>query len=221
MKNLEYNWLTIFRIQIIIAVFFISQIASAQCTSSTISGYTVASTPTTCSANGKITVTIPSSLDCSNWIAEIVKQGGGNSTVAIPQTGGAVEFTSLGTGNYSLRLTNGTVSINHPQTINVSTTYVDMVYSFSSTPPSCSNTNTGTVTATINAGTGTGPFVFTLVSPTQGTIVSPPQASRSYTFTGTRGGETVTLSITDQVNGVAGYAIARCRYSSDCGRGYY
>lgn len=213
MKNLEYNWLTIFRIQIIIAVFFISQIASAQCTSSTISGYTVASTPTTCSANGKITVTIPSSLDCSNWIAEIVKQGGGNSTVAIPQTGGAVEFTSLGTGNYSLRLTNGTVSINHPQTINVSTTYVDMVYSFSSTPPSCSNTNTGTVTATINAGTGTGPFVFTLVSPTQGTIVSPPQASRSYTFTGTRGGETVTLSITDQVNGVAGCEITATRPS--------
>lgn len=211
MKNLEYNWLTIFRIQFIIAVFFISQIASAQCNN--ISGYTVVKTNTTCSANGTIKITIPNSIDCTGWVAEIVKQGGGTSTASIPQTGGDVIFTSLGVGNYSLRFTDGTTSITHPQTITITTTYVDMTYSFSTAAPTCPNSLDGTLTATVGAGTGTGPFVFTLVSPSLGTFTSAPQSSRSYTFTGLKGGENVNLSITDKVNGDTGCEITVNRFN--------
>lgn len=211
MIHLKFNSLSILKFFFIILFLFISQIVAAQCNN--ISGYTVVKTNTTCSANGTIKITIPNSIDCTGWVAEIVKQGGGTSTALIPQTGGDVIFTSLGVGNYSLRFTDGTTSITHPQTITITTTYVDMTYSFSTAAPTCPNSLDGTLTATVGAGTGIGPFVFTLVSPSLGTFTSAPQTSRSYTFTGLRGGENVSLSITDKVNGDTGCEITVNRFN--------
>ena len=197
-----------------VAIFFlfISQLVSAQCTTT---NFTVAKSNANCSSNGKITVTIPTSTDCSGWIAELVKQGGGgSSSINFPATGGVIDFTSLGPGNYDLRLTNGTTSINYSgNPIAITSTYVDMTYSFATAPPSCPNSSDATVTATIGAGKGTGPFVYKLTRADGTVLTSTPQASRTYTFTGLRGNENVSLAITDQINGGPGCEVTVFRPS--------
>lgn len=191
---------------LIVTLLLFSHNSFAQCNTT---GFTVQSTNTTCSANGTIKVTIPTSTDCTGWIAEIVKQGGGSSSINFPLTGGQIIFSSLGIGSYDLRLTNGVTSIDYPSNpIVISSNYVDMRYSFSTSAlPSCPNAEDAQVTATITSGTGIGPFIFKLVSPTQGTFVSPPQTSRKYTFTGLKGGQNVDLSITDKIDSSSGCEI--------------
>lgn len=194
-------------------IYFFSQQIIAQCS---LTDFTVQKTNTTCSANGTIKVSIPATKECTAWVAELVKQGGGISTINIPQTGGDIEFASLGVGNYNLRLTNGKTSIDYRSNpINIATNYVDMRYVFTNSAPSCPNSLDATVTATIASGTGKGPFVFKLVSPTQGTFVSLPQTSRTYTFSGLRGGQKVDLSITDQIDSRTGCEITVNRPSYD------
>ncbi len=214
MKNTIFKWNRMLRKNVALAIFFlfISQLVGAQCTTT---NFTVAKTNASCSSNGKITVTIPTSTDCTGWIAELVKQGGGgSSSVNFPVTGGAIDFNSLGPGNYDLRLTNGTTSINYSgNPIAITSNYVDMTYSFSTAPPSCPNSSDATVTATIGAGKGTGPFVYKLTRADGTVLTSTPQASRTYTFTGLKGNENVSLAITDQINGAAGCEVTVFRPS--------
>lgn len=193
----------------LLVTFFISHVGFSQCTTT---DFTVTKVNGTCFSNGSITVTVPTSTDCSAWVAVVNRPSDGFSNqLNIPTTGGSVTFSSLPPGSYSVSLANGFQTINYSNNpIAVTTSYVNMNISVTSTAPTCQNTATGyapngTLTTTVANGTGIGPFVYTLVSSNGSQTFT--SALRSYTFSGVPGGEQVNISVTDQAGGSPGCSV--------------
>lgn len=130
LKSKNYLYLLFFNL-------FVFNLNFAQCDTP---NFTVTKINGTCQSNGSIAVTVPSSLDCSGWIAELVRTSDGNSTqLSIPTNGGTITFTSLTPNNYNVFLTNGITTFSYTQNpVNISTSYVPMTVSTTSTAPSCS-----------------------------------------------------------------------------------
>ena len=69
-----------------------SQESYAQCNTT---GFTVTKTTGTCFSNATLTVKVPTSTNCSGWVAEIVKTPGGTPIqLSVQAGGGDVTFTS-------------------------------------------------------------------------------------------------------------------------------
>ncbi|WP_353168379.1 hypothetical protein, partial [Flavobacterium sp.] len=189
----------------VIVTLFISFIGFSQCNTA---NFTVTKVNGTCFSNGSITVAVPTSTDCSAWVAEIVKTAAGSTPIAltVPITGGNVLFSSLTAGNYNISLSNGFTTVQYANNpVVLTSSYVNMSVSSTTIPPACTNTSPGYIpngTLTANITGGTGPFFYKLI-----TSVSTQTATstlRTYTFNDVPGGEQVTLQVTDQVNGTPG-----------------
>jgi uncharacterized repeat protein (TIGR01451 family)/gliding motility-associated-like protein len=171
----------------------------AQCTS--VTSFTLSSQNATCTANGSITITVPtlSSGNYCVWTAQITRTGSNAVVQNIPAAGGDLVFSSLLPGEYTILLTDGNTELTHPN-VTITTSYVTMAVSSSSVAPSCSSSLDGTLT--VNVANGVGPFVYTVTSQfgTQTHIT----ANRSHTFGNMGAGETVGITVTDQVNGQSG-----------------
>ena len=107
--------------------------------------FTVSKVDGTCFSNASITVNVPSSTDCSSWIAVINRPlDGFSSQLNIPTTGGSVTFNSLPPGSYNVSLSNGFQTINYSgNPLAVATSYVNMSISATSNPPTCQNSAFG------------------------------------------------------------------------------
>ena len=177
----------------------------AQCNTA---NFTVSNTNGTCFSNASITVTVPTSTDCSQWVAEIVKTTAGSTPIVltVPTTGGNVLFSSLTAGSYNISLSNGFTTVQYASNpVVLTSSYVNMSVSSTSNPPVCTNTSPGYApngTLTANVTGGTGPFFYQLI--TSFSTQTGTSASRSFTFNNVPGGEQVNLQVTDQVNGTAG-----------------
>jgi len=181
----------------------------AQCNTT---NFTVTSTNGTCFSNGTITVSVPTSTDCSAWVAVINRPSDGFSTeLNIPNEGGSVTFNSLPPGSYNVSMSNGFETISHPNNpVAVTTSYVNMSISATSSPPTCWNSAPGyspdgTLTINVANGTGIGPFVYTIVA-SNGTQTFT-SSSRTMTFNTIPGGEAVNISVTDQASGTTGCSV--------------
>ncbi|CAN1578545.1 hypothetical protein MCERE19_04362 [Spirosomataceae bacterium] len=183
----------------------------AQCNTA---NFTVTTTNGTCFSNGSITVNVPTSTDCTTggWIAEIIKLPSGTPiTQSVPTTGGAIIFNALQAGSYSVSLSNGFTTVPFASNpVALTTSYVNMNVSTSSTAPSCRNdapgyTPNGSLTINVANGTGLGPFLYSVTSST-GTQ-SFTSSSRSNTFSNMPGAEQVSISVTDLANNDAGCAV--------------
>ncbi|MCZ8228129.1 hypothetical protein, partial [Flavobacterium sp.] len=181
----------------------------AQCNTA---NFTVTQTNGTCFSNGSITVNVPASTNCSDWTAEIIKLPSGTPIQqSVPTTGGAVVFSALQAGSYQVTLSNPFTTV--PYTSNpvvLTTSYVNMNISTSSTAPTCRNnapgyTPNGTLTINVANGTGLGPFLYSVTSST-GTQ-SFTSSNRSYTFSNMPGAEQVNISVTDLANNDSGCAV--------------
>jgi hypothetical protein len=158
----------------------------AQCNTA---NFTVTTTNGTCFSNGSITVNVPTSTDCTTggWIAEIIKLPSGTPiTQSVPTTGGAIIFNALQAGSYSVSLSNGFTTVPFASNpVALTTSYVNMNVSTSSTAPTCRNdapgyTPNGSLTINVANGTGLGPFLYSVTSST-GTQ-SFTSSNRSNTF---------------------------------------
>jgi hypothetical protein len=189
------------KIALVIMTFFVSSLSIAQCN---VNSFTATRTNGTCIANGSISVQVPGAVTCTNWIAILTPPSGSEQTLSIPANGGPVVFNSLPAGSYTIRLTNGSSTIQNPTNpISVTTTYVPMSITSTNTAPLCpqigsasSPSITGTLTINANTG-GLGPFLYSVTS-SQGTQTFGPTAVRSHTFTNLVGGEQVSFTVTDQ-----------------------
>jgi gliding motility-associated-like protein len=188
-----------------LVTLFVSLVGFSQCNTA---NFIVTKVNGTCFSNGSITVTVPTSTDCSAWVAEVVKTSSGSTpvTLTVPTTGGNVLFSSLTAGNYNISLSNGFTTLQYANNpVALTSSYVNMGVSSTSNPPVCTNTSPGYApngTLTANVTGGTGPFFYKLI-----TSVSTQTATsslRTYTFNNVPGGEQVTLQVTDQVNGTPG-----------------
>ena len=177
----------------------------AQCNTA---NFTVTKINGTCFSNASITVTVPTSSDCSQWVAEIVKTTAGSTPIVltVPTTGGNVLFSSLTAGSYNISLSNGFTTVQYASNpVVLTSSYVNMSVSSTSNPPVCTNSSPGYApngTLTANVTGGTGPFFYQLI--TSFSTQTGTSASRSFTFNNVPGGEQVNLQVTDQVNGTAG-----------------
>lgn len=168
--------------------------------------YTVTDEDGTCTSNGKIIISVPvltGSATYGTWTAQITRSGSNPVAQNVPSQGGEVIFNSLLPGNYSVLLTNGTTTLNYASNpVVITTSYVTMAVSATNTAPSCSGAQDGTLTVNIANNTGVGPFQYTVTSQfgTQTQSIS----SRSATFQNMRGGENVTIVVTDLVNNQTG-----------------
>lgn len=173
-----------------------------------LTSYTVSDIDGTCTSNGSITISVPvltGSATYGTWTAQITRSGSNPSPVAqnVPSQGGEVIFNSLLPGNYSVLLTNGTTTLNYASNpVVITTSYVTMAVSATNTAPSCSGAQDGTLTVNIANNTGVGPFQYTVTS--QFGTQTQSTSSRSVTFQNMRGGENVTIVVTDLVNNQAG-----------------
>jgi gliding motility-associated-like protein len=189
----------------VIVTLFISLVGFSQCNTT---NFTVTKVNGTCFSNGSITVVVPTSTDCSAWVAEIVKTAAGSTPIAltIPTTGGNVLFSSLTAGSYNISLSNGFTTVQYASNpVVLTSSYVNMSVSSTSNPPVCTNSSPGYApngTLTANVTGGTGPFFYQLV--TSFSTQTGTSASRLFTFNNVPGGEQVNLQVTDQVNGTAG-----------------
>ena len=188
-----------------LVTFFMSLVGFSQCTTT---NFTVTKVNGTCFSNGSITVTVPTSTDCSAWVAEIVKTAAGSTPIAltVPTTGGNVLFSSLTAGNYNISLSNGFTTVQYANNpVALTSSYVNMSVSSTSNPPVCTNSSPGYIpngTLTANITGGTGPFFYKLITSVSTQTATSPL--RTYTFNDVPGGEQVTLQVTDQVNGTPG-----------------
>lgn len=193
----------------LLVTLFISLVGFSQCNTA---NFTVTKVNGTCFSNGSITVTVSTSTDCSAWVASITRPSDGFSTqLNIPTTGGSVTFNSLPPGNYNVSLSNGFTTLNYASNpLVISTSYVNMAISTSSTAPTCRNSATGylpngTLTINVTNGTGLGPFVYTVVA-SNGTQTFS-SSSRTHTFSGIPGGESVNVSVIDQAGSNPGCSV--------------
>ncbi|WP_460490212.1 COG1470 family protein, partial [Belliella aquatica] len=179
---------------------FISNTVNAQCTS--ITSFTVSSQNATCTANGSITITVPtlSTGSYCTWTAQITRTGSNPVAQNIPTSGGDLIFGSLLPGEYAILVTDGNTILTHSPNVNVTTSYVTMSLMSTSVAPSCNTSQNGTLT--VNVANGVGPFVYT-VNSLFGTQTHTT-ANRSHTFENMGAGETVSITVTDQVNGQSG-----------------
>jgi hypothetical protein len=181
----------------------------AQCNTA---NFTVTKTTGTCFTNSSITVNVPTSSNCSGWVAEIIKLPSGKPIQqSVPTTGGIVVFSSLQAGSYQVSLANGFTTVPYSSNpVELTTSYVNMNISTSSTAPTCINnapgyTPNGTLTINVASGTGLGPFLYSVTSST-GTQTFT-SSSRSNTFSNMPGGEQVSISVTDLANNDSGCAV--------------
>ncbi|MEM1337625.1 MAG: gliding motility-associated C-terminal domain-containing protein [Bacteroidota bacterium] len=183
---------------------FAPNMASAQCDANNI---IVAVAPGTCPSNGSIVVTLPGGPPCTGWQAILTNPGGLETIRNVPNSGGPVIFGSLAPGEYGVRLVNGGTVLQYSgNPVSMTTSYVPMTISSSSTAPSCPSTGNlatadGSLDITIDSG-GTGPFIFE-VNSNFGTQTIGPTFTTSNTFGNMEGGEAVTFTVTDTNCGVS------------------
>lgn len=184
----------------------------SQCTNS----FTVSSVNATCVSNGKIVVTIPTTAttNCTNWVAEIVKVGGTATQSNVPVNGGDVTFSALAAGDYNVKLTDGTTTLNYTSNpVRITSSFVPMNVNTSFVVPTCPSSSSsyvadGVLTVNIPSG-GIGPFEYTVnytkPSPATGTVnLVWTGSSRSHSFSGIDGGVTATVIVKDLAGGEAG-----------------
>ncbi len=177
---------------IIFLTLFSSITALSQCDPNNVQVFTFDGR---CPANGRIVAILQGGSPCVDHFAVLTTPAGVEITLNVFDNG-VVAFNDLAPGDYNLRFINNGSTVQYQNNpITVTSTYVDMDISFSSTEPSCPNGNDGTLTANINSG-GIGLFIYEVVS-SSGTQTFGPTAARSHTFNTMPGGEQVTLNITD------------------------
>jgi len=192
------------------------QLSNAQCT---ISGFTVTKTNATCFSNAEIKVGIPTGqTGCETRFATITPVTGTSNTpvpnqtqtLTFSTTGGDVVFGSLPAGKYNVAVSDGITTTNYASNpVTLTSTYIPMTLSLSSTAPTCTATSTGyvqngTFTATITGGTG--PFEYKLTSAFG--VQTFSSSSRTQVFNNIKAGENVTIVVTDKVNGNAGCQVS-------------
>ncbi|UII78334.1 gliding motility-associated C-terminal domain-containing protein [Flagellimonas sp. CMM7] len=176
----------------------------AQCDAN---NFSVTVTSGSCLANGTISVLLPGGAPCTGWQAILTNPSGVETIRNIPSDGGPIDFNSLATGDYSIRLVNGATVIPYPNNpVQVTTTYQAMLISSSSQAPSCpigadQYTPDGTLEITIDNG-GNGPFLYEATSQF-GVQSFGPTANTSHTFANMEGGESVSFTVTDLGCGVS------------------
>lgn len=145
-----------------------------------------------------ITATISNPSSTTGWNASITLEGAANpiQIISVPSNGGNLSFTNLGSGNYFLRLYNGihTINYNNGTPVNLTSSYVTMSATATTTAPTCSGGTNGTTTIHLPSG-GNAPFIYTIQS-IQGQQ-SATTSSRTHTFSGVQSGETISYTIQD------------------------
>ncbi len=183
---------------------FAPNIASAQCDANNV---IVAVAPGTCPSNGSIVVTLPGGPPCTGWQAILTNPSGLETIRNVPDSGGPVIFSSLAPGEYGIRLVNGGTVLQYSgNPVTMTTSYVPMTISSSSSAPSCPSTGNlatadGSLDITVDSG-GVGPFIFE-VNSNFGTQTIGPTFTTSNTFGNMEGGEAVTITVTDTNCGVS------------------
>jgi gliding motility-associated-like protein len=212
------NWNTMLQKQLVLFSFLLlfGQLSNAQCT---ISGFTVTKTNATCFSNAEIKVGIPTGqTGCETRFATITPVTGTSNTpvpnqtqtLTFSTTGGDVVFGSLPAGKYNVAVSDGITTTNYASNpVTLTSTYIPMTLSLSSTAPTCTATSTGyvqngTFTATITGGTG--PFEYKLTSAFG--VQTFSSSSRTQVFNNIKAGENVTIVVTDKVNGNAGCQVS-------------
>lgn len=157
-----------------------------------------------CLSNGIITLKFPAPTSGSyenGWTAELSSPNIQPQLISIPTNGNSISFTNLSSGNYSLKITNGITTIQYANNpVNVTSTYVTMQTTDTSTAPTCPPTTinaTNDAKITINVTGGNGPFEYIVNSPTLGSQ-NYTTSQRNHTFMGMKAGETVSYTIVDQ-----------------------
>ena len=185
--------------------FGLSSLGSAQ--SVDLVSYNVSPQNGTCLSSGSITISFPNPSPgiYEDWTAQLAIEGSSAQpqTMSVPSDGSDIVFSNLTANSYNILLTNGFSTLEYSSNpVKITSSYITMSSNATSTAPSCNSTwtnytNDGTITLNVPLG-GIGPFKYTVTSPTPEIGVKTATSSaRSQSFSGMKGGETISYSIED------------------------